>query len=60
VEIGQIVKNWQQYFDIQNGSSQPSTILNVGIIDMFQIEVLTFSLILVKIGQRVKKYLKFF
>jgi len=56
--IGQIVKQWQLFCKIQDGDNrhlefQQQCISDV--IDMFQIEVPMFSLILVTIGRRCSK-----
>jgi len=54
---------WQQFFEIQDGGDRPLEFVKLCIsyvIDMFQIEVSTFSLILVKVGQIVKKWQQFF
>jgi len=55
--------NWQQFFGIQDGSDRHLEFLQIyisDVIDMFQIEVPIFPLILVTIGQVVKKGQQFF
>jgi len=56
--ISQIVTKWQPFFKIQDGGDRHLEFLKIcisDVIDMFQIEVPMFSLILVTIGQIVKK-----
>jgi len=55
---GQIVKKWQPFFDIQNGGDHHlefNQICISNVIDMFQIKVPMFSLMLVTMGQILKK-----
>jgi len=61
--IGQIVKKWQPFFDIQDGGDHHlafSQICISDVINMFQIEVPMFPLILVTMGQKLKKWQQFF
>jgi len=61
--IGQIVKKWQLFFEIQDGGDRHIEFLRIcisDVIDMFQIEVPMFPLILVTIGQKVNKWRQFF
>jgi len=51
--IGPIVKKWQSFFEIQDGSDRHlgfSKLCFSDVIDMFQFEMPMFSLILVTIG----------
>jgi len=55
--IGQIVKQWQPFFEIQDGNNRHLAFLQLcifDVIDMFQIEVPMFQVILVTIGQIIK------
>jgi len=50
---------WQQFFKIQDGGDRHLEFLKLyisDVIDMFQIEVSMFPLILVTIGQILKKW----
>jgi len=63
VTIGQIVKKWQQFVEIQAAGDRHLEFLKLcisGVIDMVQIVVPMFSNILVKIGRIVKKWQQFF
>jgi len=54
---------WQQFFSIQDGGDRHleySKLCISYVIDMFQIEVLMFSQILVMIGQIIEKWQQFF
>jgi len=54
VTIGQIVEKWQQLFEIQDGGGRHLKLLQIcisDVIDMFQIKVPMFPLILVMMGQ---------
>jgi len=53
---------WQPFFKIQDGGDHHLELLQLRIsevIDMFQIEVPMFPLILVTIGEKVKKWQQF-
>jgi len=55
--IGHIVKKWQRRFEIHDGGNRHLQLLQLCIFDvinMFQIEVPMFPIILVTIGQMVK------
>jgi len=61
--IGQILKKWQQFFEIQDGGDHHFEFLKLcisDVIDMIQIEVSMFSQIFVKIGQIVKNWQQIF
>jgi len=61
--IGQLVKKWQPFFEIQDGGDRYLEFFQIRIsddIDMFQMEVAMFPLILVMIGQILKKWQQFF
>jgi len=61
--ISQIVKIWQLFCKIQDGGNGHLELLQLcisDVFDMFQIEVPMFLLILVTIGQIVKKWQQFF
>jgi len=63
VMIGQIVKRWQLFFEIQDGGEHHLEFLQIcisDVIDMFQIEVPMFPLILVKMCQILKKWQQYF
>jgi len=56
--IGRIIMKWQPFFKIQDGGDRHLEFLQIYISDvigMFQIDVLMFPLILVTIGQILKK-----
>jgi len=60
--ISQIGTKWQLFFKIQDGGDRHLEFLQMciyNVIDMFQIEVPMFSLILVTIGQILKKWQQF-
>jgi len=61
--IGQIVKKWQPFFEIQDGGNRHLEFLLLcisNVIDMFQIEGPVFPLILVTNGQIVMIWSQFF
>jgi len=61
--IGQIVKKWQPFFLNSRWRQPPSGIFSKcisDVIDLFQIEVPMFPLIVVTIGQIVKIWQQFF
>jgi len=63
VMIGQMVKKWQPFFDIQDGGDRHLEFLQICIsddIDIFQIEGPMFSQILVTISQIIEKWQQFF
>jgi len=61
--INHIVTKWQPFFKLQDGGDRHLELLQIcisDVINMFQIEVPMFSLILVTIGQILKKWQQFF
>jgi len=61
--IGQIVKKWQLFFEILDGGDRHLEFLQIcisDVIDMFQMKVPMFPLILVTMGQILNKWQQFF
>jgi len=63
LKIGQIVKKWQQFFEIQDGGGRHLELWSYrffDVTDVFWIKVAIFPLNLAMIGQIVKKWQPFF